>query len=89
MLNRIEQSSVASLTKELLNVNQRESVKMKCKNNDYTFLFQCINISRVSRKQFELSPSVSNNFLVPRQMLMHEKMYDPYTKQVVNVTCAT
>ena len=50
---------------------------IKCKNNDQTCLFQCINISRLSRKQF--AASCSNNFLEPRQMLMHEKnMYDPY-----------
>ena len=33
-------------------------------NNDHTCLFQCINISRVSQKQFEPEP---------QQMFMHEK----------------
>ena len=32
-----------------------ESLK-KCKNNDHTCLLQCINISCVSRKQFEQLP---------------------------------
>ena len=53
----------------------KESLR-KCKNKDHTFLFQCINISRVSRKQFEdcdLAASDSNNSLETRQMFMHEK----------------
>ena len=53
----------------VIHVFSIESLK-ECKNNDHTCLFQCINISRVSRKQFE--PSAAN-FLEPRQMLMHEK----------------
>ena len=48
---------------------------IKCKNNNQTCLFQCINICRVPRKVFEHQPaaSCSNSFLGTRQMLMHEK----------------
>ena len=50
---------------------------LKCKNNDQTCLFQCINISRRCLSEavctLGLVASGSNNFIEPRQMLKHEK----------------
>ena len=45
----------------------------KCKSNDHTCLFKYTNISRVYGSSLNVRPAASgsNNFLEPRQMLMH------------------
>ena len=54
---------------------------IKCKNNDQTYLFQCINICRVPRKKFNIRPSSLMFKQLPRDpanVNAWKNMFEPY-----------